>query len=389
MPLVPTAIACPTVFDGQSMFTDHCVIVRGDKIESVIPIAQCPPDIDLQNLKTGTLAPGFIDLQVNGGGDVLFHNTPTVEAIQTMAAAHRSMGTTSLLPTLLSGARELRAAALQAVKDATTTMPEILGIHIEGPYFSAAKAGAHEQSQLEKPQQNDIDKLCEPQDFSVLLTLAPEEVSFDYLKQLASAGVLVAAGHTSATYQQLQEASEHGIQGVTHLFNAMSPLATREPGAVGAALDNDTLWAGIIADGHHVHAAGIRLAHAAKPAGKLILVSDAMATIGGKEESFELYGETVYLRNERLINAAGNLAGSAIALIDAVRYCHTVVGLALEDCLRMASLYPAKILQLDDRLGRLAPGYRADMVHFDEGFNVHGTWTSGLKRPRTSPADAH
>jgi N-acetylglucosamine-6-phosphate deacetylase len=187
----------------------------------------------------------------------------------------------------------------------------------------------------------------------------------------------VCAGHTNASHAQLVAAMQEGLEGVTHLFNAMSPLTGREPGTVGTALAENALWAGIIADGHHVHPANIRLAQRAKPAGRLVLVSDAMATVGGRRGSFSLYGEELSLEGDKLVNGDGVLAGSAIGMIDAVGYAARTVGIPLEECLRMASLYPAAILGLDDRLGRIASGYRADLVHFDGDFSVHNTWLAG------------
>lgn len=210
-----------------------------------------------------------------------------------------------------------------------------------------------------------------------MVTLAPEQVGTGVIARLSASGILVCAGHTNASFEQIGEAMDHGLQGITHLFNAMSPLASRAPGTVGAALVDDRLWVGIIADGQHVHPAGIRLAQRSKPAGRLVLVTDAMATVGGRADTFELYGEQVRRVGNRLVNSAGTLAGSDIGMIDAVRYSASVVGLPLAECLRMASLYPAAILQLDDRLGRIADGYRADLVHFDRHFTVTDTWLAG------------
>jgi len=372
------AIAAPTIFDGERFLRDHCVILRGTSIEQILPLAECPAGLVVEQLHEGTLAPGFIDLQVNGGGDVMLHNAPCLETVEQMQLAHRALGTTSMLPTVLSDTAAIQRAAADAVVEARQRGNHgIAGIHIEGPYFNMAKRGAHHQDRIRSPQPRDIDWLCALQALPVIVTLAPEQVSVEYIEQLASNGILVCAGHTSASYEEIAAAAQRGLQGVTHLFNAMSPLTSRQPGAVGAALDIDDLWAGIIADGHHVHPAAIRLALAAKPEGKLVLVSDAMATVGGQQTSFELYGETISERDGRLINAQGALAGSAIGMIDAVRYCHREAGIALEECLRMASLYPATILKRESELGRIAAGHRADLVHFDYNLSVCGTWLAG------------
>jgi len=297
-----------------------------------------------------------------------------------MLAAHRATGTTSMLPTLMSDTREVQQAAVDAVREARAGgNAGIAGLHIEGPFFEPGRRGAHSASMIRPPQAQDIDWLCSIQDLPLLVTLAPEHAHTGQIGQLARSGVHVCAGHTNASYQEVRDAAKEGLHGITHLFNAMSPLTSREPGTVGAALDDDSLWAGIIADGHHVHPASIRLAHRAKPAGKLVLVTDAMATVGGDSTAFEIYGEEIRERDGRLVNADGVLAGSAIGMIDAVCYTHRTVGLPLEECLRMASLYPAAVLKLDDSLGRIASGYRADLVHFDENFTVYNTWLAGQR----------
>ena len=250
-------------------------------------------------------------------------------------------------------------------------------MHLEGPFFNPARAGAHDAAMIRAPADDDIAWLCSLQDVPLLLTLAPEQLPAEQLAQLANSGIIVCAGHTQASFEQMEAAAKAGLSGVTHLFNAMQASSAREPGTVGAALGIDQLWAGIIADGHHVHPENIRLAHDAKPAGKLLLVSDAMATVGSNENTFELYGETIHASNGRLVNAQGKLAGSAIGLIEAVAFVSSAVKLPLEECLRMASLYPASVLGLQHKLGKIKTGYRADLVHFDEDFSVHHTWLAG------------
>lgn len=375
------AISASAVFDGERFLPDHCVIVDGATLTQVLPTAQCPPDIHRVALAGGTLAPGFIDLQVNGGGDRLFNNQPCQDTLDTMLAAHRATGTTAMLPTLLSDTRACQQQAVAAVRAARQAGNRaILGLHLEGPWFEPQRRGAHQAEMLRQPTEADLDWLCSLQDLSLLVTLAPEQVGADCIARLSACGITLCAGHTNASYAQIGEAAEHGLQGITHLFNAMSPLSSRAPGTVGAALDNDQLWVGIIADGHHVHPASIRLAHRCKPAGRMVLVTDAMATVGGQADSFELYGEQIQQVGGRLVNGAGTLAGSAIGMIDAVRYAARAVGLPLAECLRMASLYPAAILQLDDHLGRVASGYRADLVHFDEQLLVTDTWLAGQRQ---------
>ena len=376
-----TAISAPTVFDGGRLLPNHCVVVLGDAITQLLPTAQCPAGLDVITLEHGILAPGFIDLQVNGGGDLMLNNAPERATVNAMHSAHRALGTTSMLPTVMSDTREVQQAAVNAVRAARTAgNPGIAGIHIEGPFFAPARRGAHNAAMSRPAENRDIDWLCALEDLRVIVTLAPEHVSPDQIERLARSGVHVCAGHTDASYQQIRDASARGLRGITHLYNAMRPLSARDPGTVGAALDDDSLWAGIIADGHHVHPANIRLAHAAKPGGKLVLVSDAMATAGGKRPSFDLYGENIREHNGCLINADGALAGSTIGLIDAVRYAHLGAGIPLEECLRMASLYPAAVLKLDGTLGHIASGCRADLVHFNEDFMVCNTWLAGQRQ---------
>jgi N-acetylglucosamine-6-phosphate deacetylase len=374
----PFVISAPAVFDGGCFLHEHCVVVRGDSIEQVLPMADCPSGLETVTLAQGTLAPGFIDLQVNGGGGVLFNNNPERDTLLTMQAAHRSHGTTGIVPTLLSDTPEIQQRAAAAVREALQAGDAgILGMHLEGPFFNPARAGAHNAAVIRSPEDDDIAWLCSLQDVPLLLTLAPEQVPAEQLAQLANSGIIVCAGHTQASFEQMDAAAKAGLSGVTHLFNAMQASSAREPGTVGAALGNDQLWAGIIADGHHVHPQNIRLAHGAKPAGKLLLVSDAMATVGSSENAFELYGETIHASDGRLVNTQGKLAGSAIGLIEAVAFACSAVKLPLEECLRMASLYPASVLGLQHKLGKIKTGYRADLVHFDQDFSVHHTWLAG------------
>ncbi|QFU76803.1 N-acetylglucosamine-6-phosphate deacetylase [Halioglobus maricola] len=378
MPSVnPGTVTARRIFDGEQFLEGHGLILNGEVIEAIVPAGQLPSDTAHCDLGDATLAPGLIDIQVNGGGGVMLNNAPCVESVIRMASAHRRFGTTGLAPTIISDTPEVLKAAAEAVSAARDGgAAEVLALHIEGPHFDMARRGTHKADMIRPLNSADMAWLCSLQSLPVILTLAPEHTQPGQLRALAEAGLLLCAGHTDASYERIQEALAEGLRGFTHLFNAMSPLASRAPGTVGAALDADNAWAGIIADGHHVHPAAIRAAHRAKAAGKLLLVSDAMATVDGPD-SFEIYGETITVRNGALINAEGSLAGSAIALIDAVRISHHQVGLELSECLRMASLYPATFLKLDDQLGRLRPGYRADLVAFNEDFNVSDTWVAG------------
>lgn len=377
-----TYVLAPRLFDGEDFHEQFAVALAGDRITGLCPASAIPAGATVQQFDQGTLAPGFIDLQVNGGGGVLLNNTPTAAAVDRMVSGHRRAGTTGLLPTLISDTPDIQREAVAAVAEARARGNRgVLGVHVEGPFFALARRGTHRADMIRGLAQADLDWLLALQDMPVLLTLAPEHLAAGQLRRLADAGIRVFAGHTDASYEQITAALAEGLHGFTHLFNAMSPLTGRAPGTVGAALDHPDSWVGIIADGHHVHPASIRIAQRAKARGKLLLVSDAMATVGSDDTSFSIYGERIALRDGKLVNAEGALAGSAIGLNDAVRYTHRTVGLPLGECLRMASLYPAACLAMDSELGRIAPGYRADLVLFDADLRVTGTWVAGEHLP--------
>lgn len=368
------------IFTGAGFIDHKALVIEDAEVISIVDPDNVVYDADVFSLKGGILAPGFIDLQVNGGGGAFFTSDTSIAALTTMLSGHRSSGTTSMLPTLVSDSRDTHQAGVAAVREAMQqSLAGILGIHIEGPFFDLEKRGAHNARYIRSPEDDDLDWLCAV-DIPLLLTLAPEHTRPGQIARLVDAGVRVCAGHTNAHYADIKAAIEEGLSGFTHLYNAMRPQTGREPGVVGAALDSDDTWCGIICDNHHVHPASVRIAHKSKPRGKLFLVSDAMSTVGSTHKSFTLYDETIHEQGGALVNAEGRLAGSAIGMIDAVRIAHREMGLPLEECLRMASLYPAQYLQVDTQLGKIAPSYRADLVHFDDDFNVLNTWVAGQHR---------
>lgn len=365
------------IFDGEKFHSHTALALAEDRVSALLPSSEVPAGASVTVLE-GTLAPGFIDVQVNGGGGALFNNCPNQATIEQMARGHRSAGSTAIMPTIISDTHEVHRAAVKAVIDAQAAgCAGILGIHIEGPFFDLAKRGTHNADMIRPMSDGDIYWLSSLDALKVMLTLAPEHTKSGQIETLANAGIAVCAGHTDASYEQVQAALGEGLRGFTHLFNAMSPLTARAPGTVGAALESDSSWVGIIADGHHVHPAAIRIAQRSLPAGKLMLVSDSMSTVGSDETSFSLYGERIEVKDGKLVNAEGALAGSAIGLNDAVRYCRDVVGIPESECLRMASLYPAQFLGMQDQLGSLRSEARADLVHFDEQLNVFDTWVAG------------
>ena len=324
------------------------------------------------------LVPGFIDTQVNGGGDVLLNDSPTVDGVRRIAEAHRRFGTTGLMPTLISDDVAVMRAAITAVHDAIAQeVPGVLGIHLEGPWLAEARKGVHDPHKFHTPDAAELDLVASLGNGVTMVTLAPERFAPETLRALAARGVLACGGHTAATHEQWQAAFAAGIRGVTHLFNAMAPLGSRDPGGVGAALDDPESWCGIIVDGHHVADASLRIAIAAKPRGKMMLVTDAMPPVGGEREDFTLYGVAMTCRDGKCTTADGTLAGSALDMASAVRNSVQRLGLPLDEACRMASQYPAEFLGLGGELGRIAPGYRADLVRLDRDLQVRGTWIGG------------
>lgn len=376
------AVAARCVFDGVMLHDHAAVIVDGSHIAAVVPRGEVPATIPVRDLPDGAwLAPGFIDIQVNGGGDVLFNDAPEPETIRIIAAAHRRFGTTALLPTLISDSAAKMKAAIDAVDALSGTEPSVLGIHLEGPFLSPGKAGVHDARFFRRPTAADTAILTTKRHGVTLVTLAPEQVPAGFIAALAGAGVRVALGHSMAGYADTVAAMAEGLAGFTHLFNAMRLLEAREPGPVGAALESGNAWYGLIVDGIHVAPAMLRLA--LRGAGHPILVTDAMPPVGGSQPSFALNGEVITVRDGRCARADGALAGAAIDMATAVRNCVRLLEAPLTDALRFASTHPAQFLELGRTLGRLIPGFRADMVALDaETVEVLDTWCAGVGTAR-------
>ncbi|WP_199098193.1 N-acetylglucosamine-6-phosphate deacetylase [Dyella sp. ASV21] len=357
------------------------VLTRGARIEAIVR-ADDSRIANAQRHDVGgrLLLPGFIDVQVNGGGGMLFNAEPTVEALATISAAHRQFGTTGFLPTLITDTAEVMHKALDAVDAAIEQgVPGVLGIHLEGPFLATARKGIHDATLFRLPDADDIAAITRRRRGVVMITLAVEEVPLDTIRQLSEAGVLVVAGHTAATYDATRAALDAGVCGFTHLYNAMTPLGSREPGVVGAALDDPHSWCGLIVDGHHVHPAALRVAIAAKARGKSVLVTDAMPPVGAANPEYVLNGQTIVARDGICQSDAGVLAGSALDMATGVRNLVQMVGLTLAEASRMASAYPAAWLGLDRQLGRLVAGQRADFAVLDDTLHVHETWIGGVR----------
>jgi N-acetylglucosamine-6-phosphate deacetylase len=372
------------IFTGEETLEGRAVLLEGGRIRALVSERAVPQGAQRHSLRGGLLAPGFVDVQVNGGGGVLFGAAPSHEGLLAVARAHRRFGTTGLLPTLISADRATLRAALEVVRRALAEPPapgaaRALGLHVEGPFLSPERRGIHERSQLRAFEAEDLALLRSLPSGRVLVTLAPEAVPAGSVRQLSEAGVLVAAGHTQASYEELRAALREGLRGFTHLWNAMPPLAAREPGAVGAALCDPESWCAILADGIHVHPASLRIALAAKPRGRVLLATDAMPPVGCEGmQSFRLGAEEIRVSGGRCTNAEGRLAGSVLDMASAVRNAVALLGVPLEESLRMASSYPAAFLRLEAELGRIAPGLRADLVLLDEELRVRETWVDGV-----------
>ena len=371
------ALANARVLVDEALRDDVAVLVDGDTIVDIVAnddprVAACAEVVDLRG---HLLLPGFIDVQVNGGGGVLFNDAPTVETVRRIGAAHRRYGTTGFLPTLISDDAGRMRAAIDAVARAIDEgVPGVLGIHLEGPYIAPARKGAHDAAKFRALDDAELELVCSLRNGVTVLTLAPDQVPPARVRELVARGVIVCIGHTAADYAQARAALDAGARGFTHLYNAMTPLQGREPGVVGAALDDASSWCGLIVDGHHVHPAALRVALAAKPRGKAMLVTDAMPPVGSDDGIYTLAGAVITCRDGRCETADGVLAGSALDMASAVRNSAAWLGLSVGEAARMASTYPAAFLRMGDRRGRIATGLRAELVALDADLRVARTW---------------
>ena len=371
------AITGSKLFNGIDFIEHKALLIEDQHIAGIVNKDAIPTDFQVKKLDGGILSPGFIDLQVNGGGGKLFNNSPDKESLNTIISAHQYFGTTSIMPTVISDSLNILQKCTDTISNEINNNHSLLGIHIEGPFFNVKYRGVHQKQYINTINASYLNLFETLDKFPVMLTLAPECISIKQLKHLKSLGFKILAGHTDANYDQLEEAVKYGLDGFTHLFNAMGQISAREPGVVGSAFDFDETSASIIVDLHHVHPSLINLSFKQKPKGKLFFVSDSMATINHGEPSFEIYDEVVSESNGRIINSEGKLAGSSITQIDAIKNAYQKCIIPLESAISMATLYPAEYLGVSDYIGQLKKGYRADLAHFDSNFHVQNVWLAG------------
>ncbi|MGY5746969.1 N-acetylglucosamine-6-phosphate deacetylase [Vibrio antiquarius] len=365
------------IYTGSDVLTDHAVIIENDLIQSIVPAAELPQDIEVKDLAGANLSPGFIDLQLNGCGGVMLNDAITPETMQIMHEANLKSGCTSFLPTLITSSDEDMRTAISAAREYHNQYQnQSLGLHLEGPYLNVAKKGIHNVDFIRPSDESMIDLICANADIIAKVTLAPEQNDPEHIARLKAAGIVVSIGHTNATYAEARKGFEAGITFATHLFNAMTPMVGREPGVVGAIYDTPDVYAGIIADGFHVDYANIRIAHKIK-GDKLVLVTDATAPAGANIDHFIFVGKKVYYRDGKCVDENGTLGGSALTMIEAVQNSVEHAGIALDEALRMATLYPATAIGVEDRLGRVRKGMVANLTIFDRDFKVKATVVNG------------
>ena len=366
------------VMTDRGLSEGLAVRIAGERIVALGPRGEVASGAEVRDLEGALLLPGFVDTQVNGGAGLLFNDAPTVETIALIGAAHRRFGTTGFLPTLISDDLAKVKTAIDAARAAIEAgVPGMLGLHIEGPFLNVTRRGIHEASKLRRTDETSVALLTSLGVGRTLVTLAPEATSLETIERLVKAGVVVSAGHTNAPYAAVRSALDRGLSGVTHLFNAMSPLGSREPGAVGAALEDQRAWCGIIVDGVHVDPVVLKLAMKLRPHERFNLITDAMPCVGSGQTSFVLQGKTITVRDGACFDEAGTLAGSALDMASAVRNAVRMLGLDLADAARMASRNPAEFLGLDHEVGRIARGGFADLVLLDDDLQVLDTWIHG------------
>ncbi|WP_442799012.1 N-acetylglucosamine-6-phosphate deacetylase [Pantoea vagans] len=368
------------IYSGHEILDNHAVVVADGLIARVCPRESLPADIEQRDMAGAIIAPGFIDLQLNGCGGVQFNDSLdalSIETLETMQRANEKSGCTSFLPTLITSSDALMKRAIEAMRAYLQKhQHQALGLHLEGPWLSKAKKGTHDPALIRLPDAAMVQYLCDNADVITKVTLAPENAGSDVIRQLTDAGIIVSAGHSNATYEEAKAGFSAGVSFATHLYNAMPAFAGREPGLIGALFDSPDVYCGIIADGLHVHYANVRNAKRIK-GDKLVLVTDATAPAGADISEFIFAGKTIYYRDGLCVDENGTLSGSALTMIEAVQNSVEHVGIALDEALRMASLYPARAMGVEKQLGSIEAGKIANLTVFTRDFKIIKTLVNG------------
>ncbi|HKS34423.1 MAG TPA: N-acetylglucosamine-6-phosphate deacetylase [Enterobacteriaceae bacterium] len=368
------------IYTGHEILDGHALVISGDRIERLCPLADLPSGIEQRSLKGAIISPGFIDVQLNGCGGVQFNDSAdavTVETLEIMQRANEKSGCTSYLPTLITTSDALMQQGVRVMREYLAKHPhQALGLHLEGPWLNIVKKGTHNPDFVRQPDAELVNFLCDNADVITKITLAPEMVDTAVIHQLTDAGILVSAGHSNATLAEAKKGFRAGIGFATHLYNAMPYISGREPGLIGAIFDEPDLYCGIIVDGLHVDYANVRNAKRLK-GDKLCLVTDATAPAGANIEQFIFAGKTIYYRNGLCVDENGTLSGSSLTMIEGVRNLVEHCGIALDEALRMATLYPARAIGVASQLGVIAPGHVANLTAFTPDYKVIKTIVNG------------
>jgi len=369
------SIIVENLFDGSSTLNNQEVVIDEGVIVSISEAK------DPREILSGTLAAGYIDLQVNGGGGYLFNQSPREESLEQIAKAHQKFGTTGWLPTLITDEPEVMEKAASAIANAranrTNRANGILGIHFEGPHLSKVKKGVHSESSIREISNKEMDIFLRKDLGKVLVTVAPENVTCEQIEKLVANGVIVCLGHSDADFETVSKAIKSGAKGFTHLYNAMSQLNAREPGMVGAALANSDVAYGIILDGIHMHPAAAKIAYLANK--NMILVTDAMPPVGVEGESFELPSGKVTRNGNKLTDSEGRIAGSVLDMSAAVKNAQAFLDVSLEEAINLANKLPAKFLGLESTYGSIEVGKKASLILLDKNNQVNASWVDGIK----------
>lgn len=373
------AIINTNVFDGKTIQENQAIFIENDLISRIVPMSAVSTDelpqetFDAQGLLA---SPGFIDVQLNGCGGVLLNTAICKETLETMNQANLKGGTTQFLPTFITSDAESMVEVLDMVGAMDDRLQKgVLGLHLEGPFISTEKKGAHREEFIRELDINTAKYLADNADKICVLTVAPENTSQEVIDIVRNSGITVSLGHTNATYEQVNE--KEGLTMATHLYNAMTPLGSREPGVVGYIFDKKP-HAGIIVDGIHASYPSVRIAHEMLGE-QLFMVTDAVAPAGTDMTEFDMAGLQAYVTNGKCHYKDGTIAGSAVTMAQGLNNLIDHVGLSREEALRMATLYPAKAIKVDNEYGLLKAGYKANITLLSDNNEVKHVYQMGKK----------